>query len=442
MKTNNKHKVFALTKKKGAAALIIAAIIATALLFTGCPNAAKASESLTSKPTVTFSVDGSGGTLKAKVEGGSEINSGDKVAHGTTITFTATVASNDYVVEKWTIAGGVLQSGGTDGSPTATVQITSETAVKVNFSCYKSVAFGTNGADLADYLNTGSAAADGIYYIKITGLTAADLKGDSNAPAKPSLLGKILQDNPSKKFALKFGELPAVTDINSCFKDCENLIKPPVLPATVTNMENCFYNCKRLTQAPLIPASVTNMKKCFAYCENLTHVPALPAGVTNMSGCFTYCENLTQAPALPTGVKDMTSCFEDCKNLIQAPELPAGVKDMTSCFKGCEKLTQAPSAIPQDVTNLDSCFNGCEKLTQAPVIPASVTNMRYCFQHCRSLTSVTLKCNYGGKSAFLNAFGLCDKLTAGTIKVPSTQLDAYRAGANDMGTQQNRFVGE
>ena len=42
-------------------------------------------------------------------------------------------------------------------------------------SGYKKVAFGTNGDGLKDYLKDAVPAADGICYIEVTGLTAADL---------------------------------------------------------------------------------------------------------------------------------------------------------------------------------------------------------------------------------------------------------------------------
>ena len=413
--------------------------------MTACPQKAKPKAKPEEPPPgpqkVTFSVDGSGGTLKAKVEGGSEINSGDKVPYGTTVTFTATVTAAEHYADEWTIKGGSFKTGGKDGDTTATVQITGETEVKVTFSRYKSVAFGTDGADLAEYLNTGTAASDGTYYIKVTGLQAEHLKGNLDMH-ESSPLAKILKDNGTKKVALKFGKLPAVTDMYACFKDCKNLTQAPMLPAGVTNLSDCFFNCEGLTQAPEIPESVTNMNNCFNGCKNLTQISPFPANakVTNMNSCFGECESLTQVPALPASVTDITHCFRKCKNLTQAPEIPASVTQMTSCFYECIKLTKAPSTIPKGVTNLNSCFSFCGKLTKAPVIPKSVTVMKYCFKFCRELTEVTLECNYGGERPFNEAFSYCDKLTAGTIKVPADQVDAYRAGADDMGTQPDRFV--
>ena len=285
------------SKPKAKAFLGAAFMLLIAFMFTACPQRAKPKAKPEEPPPgpqkVTFSVDGSGGTLKAKVEGGSEINSGDKVPYGTTVTFTATVTAAEHYADEWTIKGGSFKAGGKDGDTTATVQITGETEVKVNFSRYKSVAFGTDGADLAAYLNSGTPAADGIYYIKVTGLKAEHLKGDYNI-GKPSPLAKILKDNGTKKVALKFGKLPAVTDMTACFSDCGNLIKAPELPSTVTTMEDCFRDCKNLTQAPMLPAGVTNLSDCFFNCEGLTQAPEIPESVTNMNNCFNGCKNLIQ----------------------------------------------------------------------------------------------------------------------------------------------------
>ena len=457
------------SKTKAKAFLGAAFMLLIAFMFTACPQRAKPKAKPEEPPPgpqkVTFSVEGTpaNGELKA-MAGSTEITSGKKVPYGTTVTFTATATAGEHYADEWTIKGGSFKTGGKDGDTTATVQITGETEVKVNFSRYKSVAFGTDGADLAAYLNSGTPAADGIYYIKVTGLQAEHLKGNLNMH-ESSPLAKILQAQPAKKVALKFGKLPAVTDINSCFKDCKNLVRAaaipkgitnmescfrdckglteaPVLPASVTNLHDCFYNCEGLTQTPEIPESVTNMRNCFNGCKNLTQVSPFPANakVTNMNSCFYECESLTQIPALPASVTDITNCFRKCKNLTQAPEIPASVTQMSGCFYECVKLTQAPSAIPKGVTNLHYCFFNCRKLTKAPVIPKSVTYMKYCFKFCGELTEVTLECNYGGKDDFKEAFLFCNKLTAGTIKVPADQLSAYQAGADDMGTTADRFV--
>ncbi|MFC2331110.1 MAG: leucine-rich repeat protein, partial [Treponema sp.] len=229
-----------------------------------------------------------------------------KVAKDTVLTFTANPTSG-YKVDKWTITGGTFESGtGTDGSPTAKVKISVDTKVNVSFmsSIYAIVPFGENGAGLDNHLKNTAPHTDGIYYIKVTGLTAADLKGDSDF-YKPSPLGKILKDNPTKKVTLKLEEIPGLTDMSWCFRGCTSLTQAPEIPNGVTDMLGCFSYCTSLIQAPVIPSSVTNMNSCFSDCTSLTQAPEIPSSVTDMGYCFSYCTSLTQAPVIPNSVTNM-----------------------------------------------------------------------------------------------------------------------------------------
>ncbi|WP_277056296.1 SUMF1/EgtB/PvdO family nonheme iron enzyme [Treponema socranskii] len=132
MKTNNtQHKAFAFL---GAAfALLIA------LLFTACPNNAGDSGSgnsgggggtPVSKYAVTFGVEGTGGTLKAKADGVTETETSPiTVQKGKTVTFTAT-AEAGYAVKEWKADGAVV-TGNTSNTYTCTV--TKAVTVKVSF---------------------------------------------------------------------------------------------------------------------------------------------------------------------------------------------------------------------------------------------------------------------------------------------------------------------
>ena len=310
-----------------------------------------------------------------------------KVAKDTVITFTANPETG-YKVDKWTITGGTFEAGtGTEGNTTANVKINADTKVNVSF---KAIAYNTvSFANLNTYLQT--ASSTDINYIKVTGLTAADLKGDSDS-YKPSPLGKILKDNPSKKVALKLDEVSGLTDMSWCFRNCTSLAQAPEIPSSVTNMHGCFSCCTSLTQAPEIPSSVTDMLYCFYYCTSLTQAPEIPSSVTNMSYCFKGCTSLTQAPVIQNGVIHMAFCFENCTSL-----------------------------------------------TQAPVIPSSVTNMILCFSGCKKITTVTLKCNYVA-DRFGSALYGCEKLSAGSIKVPASQLQTYKDNAAVMKAQADWFV--
>ena len=93
---------------------------------------------VTAKPPttykVTFSVDGIGGTLKAKSDGIAETTSSPiSVEEGKTVIFTAT-AEGGYKEDKWSISGSSFESGsGADGSTTAKVKVTANTTVNVTF---------------------------------------------------------------------------------------------------------------------------------------------------------------------------------------------------------------------------------------------------------------------------------------------------------------------
>ena len=103
----------------------IAAILMLAVVVIGCKH------NVNNKPetfNITFSVDGGNGTLKATVDG-SEINSGNTVEHGKTVTFTATPDAG-YTVKEWK-ADGAAVTGSTSNTYTCTV--TKALTVKVSF---------------------------------------------------------------------------------------------------------------------------------------------------------------------------------------------------------------------------------------------------------------------------------------------------------------------
>ncbi|UTC54076.1 leucine-rich repeat protein [Treponema sp. OMZ 803] len=354
------------------------------------------------------------------------------IDYGTEITFTAT-ANPGYRVDTWTITGGTIQAGGQQGNTTAKVKVIADTTVNVTFKpiVYTPVAY----ADLPNHLTTAQPESGGIYYIEITDLMAIHVKGDYNS-ASP--LGQILRSNKRKKVALKFGTMPYVTDMRSCFNGCTSLVQVSDIPNSVTDMYSCFSGCTKLERVPNIPDSVTNMSFCFDGCTKLEYVPNIPDGVTDMDYCFSGCTKLEQVPNIPDGVTDMEWCFNGCTSLTSVPNIPDSVTNMHSCFKGCTKLEQVPN-IPNSVTNMRYCFGGCTKLVQVTNIPDGVTDMFCCFEDCTSLTSVTLKCGYlDGK--FDYAFDGCRSLSAGSIKVPADSLDDYKDNAGKMKAKAEWFA--
>ena len=118
-----------------------------------------------------------------------------------------------------------------------------------------------------------NASATEVNYIEVTGISPADLKGDTSpSPPDPGALGQKIKNNSSKKVALKLPSGLSVTDMSACFSQCENLVSLENLPSGVTNMQACFYKCENLTTGPDIPATVTMMKECFRFCKKLQSV--------------------------------------------------------------------------------------------------------------------------------------------------------------------------
>lgn len=172
-KFKTKHKAHAL-RKTGAAALITAATLTLALLFTACPNNAGGSGSgggggmptPTPKPkhAVTFSVDGGNGTLKAKADGVPETEASPiTVEEGKTVTFTAK-ADDGFHVKGWTLDGNAVN--GTNSSYSFTVTKAAE--VKVSFE--------SNSTPLPQYAVTFSVeGANGTLKAKADGVAETDV---------------------------------------------------------------------------------------------------------------------------------------------------------------------------------------------------------------------------------------------------------------------------
>ena len=138
-----------------------------------------------------------------------------------------------------------------------------------------------------------NASATEVNYIEVTGISPADLTGSYASPPTPGPLGALLNNNSSKKVALKLpNSISGLTDMSACFSQCENLVSLENFPSGVTDMRACFYGCENLTTVPAIPATVTGMMECFRYCRSLTTVPNIPSEVYDMTRCFQYCEKL------------------------------------------------------------------------------------------------------------------------------------------------------
>ena len=175
---------------------------------------------------------------------------------------------------------------------------------------YTEVPYGKLAAFLAN------ASENEVNHIEVTDISAAALKGTYGSPPNPGPLGALLNNNSSKKVALKLpNSISGLTDMSACFSQCENLVSLENFPSGVTDMRACFYGCENLTTVPAIPATVTSMMECFRYCRSLTTVPNIPSGVYDMTRCFQYCEKLQSIKMnCPYGV-NFNGAFSGCDAL-------------------------------------------------------------------------------------------------------------------------------
>lgn len=227
------------------------------------------------------------------------------------------------------------------------------------------------------------------YKIKVTGLNSSNLSTLHDALNVVDITGN------RKYVDLSSTNLPNVTNMDECFKQCYLLVSPPAIPTTVTSMEQCFAGCTNLKTAPTIPNGVTNLNLCFA---------------------STYIE--------------------------AAPNIPSSVTNMEGCFGNCYKLKTPPSSIPSGVTSLNATFSGCSALESAPVIPANVTNMMNCFKDCTSLSGdVTAKCNISDGRYWGKAFENCNNVNK--VYVKSSNIISkmkFDGGAYDVGLPKSKFA--
>ena len=120
---------------------------------------------------------------------------------------------------------------------------------------------------------------------------------------------------------ISYSDTANVTDMNSTFYNCTNLISIPTLDTSkVTNMSSMFYNCTNLTSIPTLDTSrVNNMGSMFNGCTSLTTIQKLDtSSVTNMSSMFYKCTNLTTVPELDaSSVTIMDNTFYNCSKLTE-----------------------------------------------------------------------------------------------------------------------------
>ena len=192
------------SKIKAPAFLGAALMLLIALLFTGCPQRAKPKP----KHTITFGVDGTGGTLKATV------NSGNEVEEGKTVTFTAK-ADAGYRVKEWKLGGTVINNK----SNTYALTVTAAVHVTVSFEPKKAILTLEAGKNT---VKVKAKTADG-KPITVEGCNETELANEAettltvtNPERKLALIGDIIELNCSGDENVDDNRPLAALDVTGC----------------------------------------------------------------------------------------------------------------------------------------------------------------------------------------------------------------------------------
>ena len=258
------------SKIKAPAFLGAALMLLIALLFTACPQRAKPKP----KHTITFSVDGTGGTLKATA-GGSAINSGNEVEEGKTVTFVATPAAG-YKVKEWKLGGNAVNGTNTSYALAVTAAIN----VTVSFEPKKAILTleaGKNTVKVKAKTKDGSA-------MKVEGCTVTELTSDVETTltaigTKVTLIGDIIELD-CRGEETPGGNRPLIAlDVSGCTAlqklDCRYNFITELDVQGLTALQELYCNSNTLTVLDV--HGLTKLQKLDCNVNRLTAL--------NVSGC-------------------------------------------------------------------------------------------------------------------------------------------------------------
>ena len=407
--------------KTGAAALITAAFLTLALLFTGCPQAAKPKP----KHAITFSVDGTGGTLKATA-GGSAINSGNEVEEGKTVTFTAK-ADAGYRLKGWTLDGNAVN--GT--AETYTLTVTQPVTIKVNFELMKALltlAAGKNTVKVKAKTADGSA-------IKVEGCSVNELANEAettltvtDSERKLALIGDIIELNCRGEIAVG-GNRPLIAlDASGCTAlqklDCAKNQLTALNVQGLTALQELYCNTNQIPE--LNVQGLTELQKLDCSGNKLTAL--------DVQGCASllklYCsvnqlpelnvQGLTELQELKCSGNQLTAL--DVSGLTALQELNCNNNNQLATLnvQGCASLlklycsvNQLPELNVQGLTKLQELICNDNQLSTLDVSGLTALQELQCqknqlstlnVQGCTALKKLTCYKNKLNADAFIKIF--------------------------------------
>ena len=334
--------------------------LAAAFILSACTNPSDSSGGNggtpeTPKYEVKFKAATPVGKIIAKLDNGTEINNGDTVEKGQTVTFTAeiTVVSPKYLIAGWLQGSEPIVEAGIESSYSiiitkpADISVVFEKAQQITIKGDERVE--TSSIDIPEntlwkviksdvskklQLKSGYQADDyEIYEWRIEDENGEVITDDRQLVAGDTVYAVMNYT----KFNIVSGVLKGYTGD----KPKGNII----LPSGITKIdENAFKECTELT-------GTLDLSKCvnltligynaFYKCSGLTGL-ILPENLTTIDiNAFAECENLTGKLNLPESLKSVNDyAFNNCKKLNGELSLPQNLETIGKlAFKFCTGIT-------------------------------------------------------------------------------------------------------
>ena len=334
--------------------------LAAAIGFGACTNASDSSggngdAGETQKYAVHFRAATPGGAITAALDDGTEINSGDTVEKGKTVTFTAKPHTMDSwhvkrrQVKSWSIAADDGSTpvhfirGGTENSIGAQAVIDRSVTVQVEFeSEFVPPAAGNIRISIAGDERVDTIASD---FTDIeSGKKWSDIKAAVEAALR--LKSEWQDDYGIYEWRIRDENGTAINDSNS-FTESTTVyaVTNYTKFKTVTVGGDTVltgYEGKKPQGHIILPNGITKIGyNAFLNCSDLTGQLVIPEGVTVIdAGAFSGCEKLEKL-ILPSTLTSIGGfAFYQCKNLKEKLVFPENLTFIgEKAFMGCTKIT-------------------------------------------------------------------------------------------------------
>ena len=218
-----------------------------------------------------------------------------------------------------------------------------------------------------------------------------------------------------------------VISMINTYKNCSNLLGPPIIGTKVVNAYGTFQECHSLIGTPVCYDNIKDFSYTYYNCSNLTGEPMIGSNIIDASYTYYNCDNLTGKFKIPPIAKNICGMYEDCDNLTIFPDyIPISVIDMSYTFSKCIGIIKNTMPISNSfVKNMKYTYNNT-KVGPKAVFGPNVEDVTGCYRSCSYITQVEL--NEANLINIINmneAYSLCTNLKSRPICGPNVQSFSY-----------------